>query len=83
MDSGNGGGRKKGRGNFGEGMAGPTPGKYWSSSELTCTNFVAQRDLEVSVITPELLLAPFTDKGKEVSTGVISGIDTRTENQNR
>jgi len=34
MDSGNGGGRKKGRGNFGEGMAGPTPGKYWSSLEL-------------------------------------------------
>jgi len=31
----------------------------------------------------EPLLAPFTDKGKEVSTGNHSGIDTRTENQNR
>ena len=33
-------------------------------------NLAAQRDLEVSVMTPEPLLAPFTDKGKEVSTGV-------------
>jgi len=27
-DSGNGSGHKRGRGEFGEGMAGPTPGKY-------------------------------------------------------
>jgi len=36
----------------------------------TCTNFVAQKDLEASVMTPEPLLAPFIDKGKEVSTGI-------------
>src|SRR5882724_10171660 len=37
----------------------------------TCTNFVAQKDLEVLVMTLEPLLAPFTDKGKEVSTGLV------------
>src|SRR5882724_5509203 len=41
-------------------------GVLWNS---TCTNFVAQKDLEASVMMPEPLLAPFTDKGKEVSTG--------------
>jgi len=46
----------------------------------TCINFVTQRDLEASVMTPELLLVPFTNKGKEVSTRVDSGVDTRTEN---
>ena len=49
----------------------------------TFTKFVTQRDLEVSVMMPEPLLAPFTDKGQEVSTGVNSGVDTGTENQNR
>jgi len=44
------------------------------------TNFAAQRDLEVLVMMPEPLLAPFTDKGKEVSTGIVSGFDTGTEN---
>ena len=44
---------------------------------LFYTKFIAQRDLEASVMMPELLLAPFTDKGKEVSTGVDSGNDTR------
>ena len=34
---------------------------------LTSTDFVAQKDLEASVMTPEPLLVPFTDKGKEVS----------------
>jgi len=29
--------------------------------KLSCTNFVAQRDLEVLVMMPEPLLAPFTD----------------------
>ena len=48
---------------------------------LSCTNLVAQRDLEASVMTPEPLLVPFTNKGKEVSTGVHSGVDTGTENQ--
>ena len=52
----------------------------WNSS---CTKFVAQRDLEASVMTPEPLLVPFNDKGKEVSTGIIPGIDTGTENRNR
>ena len=47
---------------------------------LSCSNIAAQRDLEVSVMTPEPLLVPFIDKGKEVSTGVNSGVDTRTEN---
>ena len=42
-------------------------GVLWNS---TCTNFVAQKDLEASVMTPEPLLAPFIDKGKEVSTGI-------------
>jgi len=32
-------------------------------------------------MTPEPLLAPFTEKGKEVSSGILSGIDTRTENR--
>jgi len=31
-----------------------------------------------AVMMPELLLTPFT-KGKEVSSGVLSGIDTGTE----
>ena len=34
----------------------------------------------MAVIMPELLLAPFMEKGKEVSSGVLSGIDTGTEN---
>jgi len=55
-------------------------GVLWN---LSCTNLVSQRDLEASVMTLESLLAPFTDKGKEVSTGVDSGFDTGTENQNR
>ena len=50
---------------------------------LTCINFVAQKDLEALVMTLEPLLVPFTNKGKEVSTGSHSGIDTGTENQNR
>src|SRR5882724_2377965 len=50
---------------------------------LSCTNLVPQRDLEASVMMPEPLLVPFTNKGREVSTGVDSGFDTRTENQNR
>ena len=37
---------------------------------LTCTEFVTQKDLEESVMMLEQLLAPFTDKGEEVSTGV-------------
>src|SRR5882724_6652446 len=32
-------------------------------------------------MTPEPLLAPFTEKGKVVSSGILSGIDTGTENQ--
>src|SRR5882724_12186184 len=32
-------------------------------------------------MTPEPLLAPFTEKGKEVSSSILSGIDTGTENQ--
>ena len=32
-------------------------------------------------MTPEPLLAPFTEKGKEVSSGILSGIDTGTENR--
>jgi len=44
------------------------------------TNFAAQRDLEASVMMPEPLLMPFTDKGKEVSTGLVSGFGTGTEN---
>ena len=55
-------------------------GVLWNS---TCTKFVTQRDLEVSVMTLEPLLVPFTDKGKEVSTRVDSGFDTGTENRNR
>src|SRR5882724_1148630 len=43
-------------------------GVLWNS---TWTNFVAQKDLEASVMMPEPLLVPFTDKGKEVSTGII------------
>jgi len=31
-------------------------------------------------MTPEPLLAPFTEKGKEVSPGIPSGIYTGTEN---
>src|SRR5882724_10188914 len=50
----------------------------WNS---TCTNFVAQRDLEASVMMPEPLLVPFTDKGKEVSTGLVLGFDTRTKTE--
>jgi len=46
----------------------------------SCTNLVTQRDLEASVMIPEPLLAPFTEKGKEVSTGVDSEFDTGTEN---
>src|SRR5882724_7867613 len=34
-------------------------------------------------MTPEPLLAPFTEKGKEVSPGILSGIDTGTENRNQ
>ena len=34
-------------------------------------------------MTPEPLLAPFTEKGKEVSSRILSGIDTGTENRNR
>ena len=32
-------------------------------------------------MTPEPLLAPFTDKGKEVSTGVVPGFDTGTNTE--
>ena len=32
--------------------------------KLTCINFVTQKDLEASVMMPEPLLAPFTNKGK-------------------
>src|SRR5882724_6299464 len=42
---------------------------------------VLQQDLEVSVMTPEPLLAPFTDKGKEVSTGLVPGFDTGTNTE--
>ena len=37
-----------------------------------------QRDLEASVMMPEPLLAPFTDKGKEVSAGVHLSFDNGT-----
>src|SRR5882724_2032077 len=42
-----------------------------------------QRDLEALVMMPELLLAPFTDKGKEVSAGVHLSFDKGTEIRNR
>ena len=32
---------------------------------------------------PEPLLAPFTDRGKEVSTGIVPGFDTGTNTENR
>src|SRR5882724_13424062 len=32
-------------------------------------------------MTPEPLLAPFTEKGKEVSSGILSRVDTGTENR--
>ena len=47
----------------------------------TSTDLFAQKDLEASVMTPEPLLAPFTDKGKEVSTGIVPGFDTRTNTE--
>ena len=56
----------------GDGVAIPTPGKYRSSLELDLVLIVvAQKNLEASVMTPEPLLAPFTNKGKEVSTGLV------------
>src|SRR5882724_5577215 len=42
-----------------------------------------QRDLEASVMTPEPLLAPFTNKGKEVSAWVHLSFDNGTEIRNR
>ena len=46
---------------------------------VSCSNIATQRDLEASVMTPEPLLTPFTDKSKEVSTGLVPGFDTRTK----
>jgi len=48
---------------------------------VSCSNIAAQRDLEASVMTPEPLLVPFTDKGKEVSTGLVPGFDTGTKTE--
>jgi len=63
MDSGNGGGCKRGRGDFGEGKAAQlqvsTKNSFWN---LTCINSVTQR-LEVLVM-PEPLLAPFPIRAK-------------------
>src|SRR5882724_1329897 len=65
--------------------------REWQSQLQVSSGFIRvclvltllQRDLEASVMMPEPLLAPFTDKGKEVSAGVHLSFDNGAEIRNR